>query len=258
MQQFQSGTLAGMFAALLGMAGCRETAALAIGRDGGRATAPMDGPTGPTGVGGGAGGCQCLDDQFCAQIAEDQVQALRKPRQLDRRFIGFECVVETTRLTARPAVCLCYLGFGGSTEKRRENALVLGNRTGCDVESRAPGCLSRCGDFAGCTPGDDRSCERPCAELEAKVARDEAAVFDAQVRRASCHQPSCLCRIVIRVEGRCYTNLGPFAPSYDCNLGDDAILAMSMPPLPPSSGRDGATGTPVTRDDAGALACDPL
>lgn len=133
-----------------------------------------------------------------------------------------------------------------------------------DLRRREPrtGVPSRCNDFAGCTPGDDMSCDAACAELETKVARDEAAVFDAEVRHATCDPSSCLCRIVIRVADRCYTRLGPFATAYDCSLGVDAILSAAAP-LPAaapsaSTGVDEAVPTPIIRADGGALACEQL
>lgn len=216
-----------------------------------------------TGTGAGTGGpgpssgaCECFNDAVCVESAAAFVEDLNQPRRIDgRRYIGAACITRNNNDSrrccfARPAVCACYYGWNGSTERIMDNAEILGNRTTCDVWDRAQGCLYSSCEFLGCDPSDASSCDAVCDEVMARLAADEARTIEVTTRTTYCNRVSCTCRTVHRIADRCYASRSPVAKAYDCALSDDAILAMEYAPPPPGSGM----GTFID-PDAGVPAC---
>lgn len=224
-------------------------------QDAGTSEMPSDGGHPGTSV----GACGCSSDSTCIAEAEEFVGALASPRTLDWQYLGSACVErdESDRRRccyARPAVCLCYFGFAGDSVRRDENAAVIGNRDGCDYWGRAQSCLYRSCEFAGCDPTDASTCDAVCEDLVERIRADEDASFDVERRTTYCEQPSCLCRSVYRIGERCYASRAPDAKSYDCSIGDEAILAMEH--ASGNRGSGGQEGTQLIPDAAPPL-CRP-
>lgn len=237
-------TLALGFLALLAACGASPASSVA--------TDHPDG-TAPTGV----GACECSDDAFCEAQADTFLAEVSQPRHLDRHYVGAECVARDPHDSlrccySRPAVCLCYFAWGDTNARVPENALILGNRTTCDVDSRDQSCLYRSCEFAGCDPAVAASCDAACADVVARLAAHETETFEVERRKTYCDPKSCLCRGVYRIGDRCFAGRNPFARAYDCALDDDAIIAAESPP-PNDNGS--AMAIPIN-EDAGAPTCD--
>lgn len=182
---------------------------------------------------GSMGTRECFSDDECLALASEQVDGLTEPLVLDRALIGSECVARDEQASERccyhaPAVCLCYYGWNGDTTRDYGNAQVLGNRADCDVYGRANDCLALASDFEGCQPEDEDSCTAACDAVDARLTADLARNIDAEVRSASCND-SGACRNVVRIEQRCFAQVGPAQNSYDCALSDGEILELAYP-----------------------------
>jgi len=205
---------------------------------------------------GSMGARECAASSSCLEVAEARVDGLREPLVLNREIIGTECLARDENSSDNccfhmPAVCLCYYGWDGDQTRDRGNAMILGNRADCDEYGRDQSCLVPASDFAGCDVEDASSCDAPCAELDAKVVAHSAQTFDAEVRSATCTDRG-ECRVVHRIEDRCYASFGYAVTVYDCALSDQEILADAYPEAPPSSCIadvcDGGAAVAVTLD----------
>ncbi len=188
---------------------------------------PMNGQTGSPGQ------CGCTQDADCSGPLIQGIDSLKVPGHHDWRFVGSECARRDTndsrRLFAHPTACLCHRVFGDAGSFVPENNLILGDHPICDLDGRSNDCLYGCKDFPECDPADASSCDATCADIETRIAKDEAKIFDAAIRTSKCSTDRCICESVIRVEDRCYAALAPGAKVYHCSLSDAAILADAYP-----------------------------
>lgn len=206
--------------------------------------------------GGGTPGPECTTDAHCRARIEDDIGVLSKPRdERPRQLLRARCVAGVDTCPG-PTHCECDFYVEG-----REDVAVLtlgtgyyrstGDFDGCDVRSRAFGCIGATDAFAGCDAAKKGSCNAACQAALDAVAADAARTFDVDVRHATCVEQSC--RIVVRVDDRCYTPSEGSVLGYDCALSDDSIIEMAYPPIAPEPD----AGAPRCRDgDAGARVCE--
>lgn len=205
---------------------------------------------------GSMGPSECIESSDCVEIAEASAARLSEPLVLDRELIAAECVARDENDSYNccyhePAVCFCYYGWNGDQTRDRGNAMVLGNRADCDEYGRDRSCVSPASDFAGCDVEDESSCDTACDTLDARVTAHLAQSFDAEARTATCTE-SGACRIVLRIEDRCYASFSQLAKAYDCALSDEEILADAYPETTPASCTgDVCDGGAAVAQDAG-------
>jgi len=168
------------------------------------------------------GASECGTDADCVAIADSLVQPLMSPQVSPYHVIDSACGQASVILgtsqgpSYQGPACHCPLEGGGT--------LMIGpSGLPCSLPSRGGDCLWDTTAWPACDPMVADSCVATCADAEARLAADEAHVFETDVRFARCG--AVYCDIVIRIDDRCYVRGPTVSPAYDCALSDDQILA---------------------------------
>lgn len=185
-----------------------------------------------TGSVGGSPTPECAVDADCATLPESDLAAMQSARV---ELLGAQCSHEVIN-GARPT-CACHLRRSWSSAdagapEAIEYDRYPGNRADhCSEHAFSGVCMYCENEFPGCDTGDAGSCDAVCADV---ASRDEAEMrhpYALGIRLAHCNA-DLTCSVVSSIDGQCY--LGHFGdyepPRVDCNLSDEALLALLASP----------------------------
>lgn len=175
----------------------------------------------------------CSSDAQCDSAAAWYARALTEPAPVHFTFDSSECATGSTSRGTRESIsgsfCVC-TGDAGS--------MVIGPvGAGCFIASRSGPCLWDDSEFAGCDISLADSCVGVCDELQARLARDEAATVEATPLGGGCDRQAGVCDAVVRVGGCddcCYdfraagalgVGTNGTAIAHDCSLGVAGVIA---------------------------------
>ena len=104
--------------------------------------------------------------------------------------------------------CLCDVGGGASVTAHGDAAFQA-----CTVRGHAGACVFEADEFAGCTNGDNASCEPTCALIGERLAADAATTFAVELASAQCtdvgpalpgQEPSRTCDCIFQLDDECF------------------------------------------------------
>jgi hypothetical protein len=177
----------------------------------------------------------CSSDAQCDSAAAWYARALAEPAPVHVTFDASECATGNTSRGTRDRIagsfCVCTGDVG---------SMVIGPvGAGCFIASRSGSCLWDDTEFAGCDVSLPNSCVGVCDELQARLARDEAATVAATPLGGGCDRQAGVCDAVVQVGGCddcCYdfraagalgVGTNATAIAHDCSLGVAGVIAES-------------------------------
>ena len=197
---------------------------------------PKPEPVEPNGQTGSIGSAVCGESSACAEMNELRLAPLREPAKTPPRTLipsaceGIDRNTPSGDFTG--SACRC-------TDESGRFATLGPGDAGCFVYGRAMNCLWDDSEWDGCDSSDPHACDAPCAELEARMAADDAHAFDAKQLATACELYNC--NNAIEIDGQCYGGnwgWGMLLP-FDCALGGEGILEAAA-----AAEQSGALDTP--------------